>query len=173
MAEFLLGMAIAAIAAAGFTLPGWARVGLVLSALILLMTGHLLGIAASPPVMTGMPMAMLVAAAVLGQVVRVPRSLLVLGDASFALYLVHPFPMRAVGLILALAAPDGDGCGRRICRRVAACWRSPPPSPYMTWFERPVGTWLRTRLARPASSGAASPCSDLGRDPLPAIGQDY
>ena len=37
MAEFLLGMGIAAIAAAGFTLPGGVRVGLVLFALLLLL----------------------------------------------------------------------------------------------------------------------------------------
>jgi exopolysaccharide production protein ExoZ len=148
MAEFLFGMAIAAIATAGLTLRGGVRAGLVLFALLLLLTGHLLGIAESPqPVMTGVPMAMLVAAAVLGQTVRVPRALLVLGDASYALYLVHPFPMWTVRLFwrwLHLSGPIAAIAYVAVSLLLAAA----AAVAVYECFERPVGAWLRTRLAK-------------------------
>lgn len=53
----------------------------------------------------GVPAAMLVMAAVFGPEPRLPRSLsrilVLLGDASYALYLFHPFALRAVRLMFA------------------------------------------------------------------------
>ncbi len=148
MAEFLLGMGIAAIAAAGFTLPGGVRAGFVLFALMLLLTGHLLGIAESPqPVMTGVPMAMLVAAAVLGQAVRVPWALLVLGDASYALYLVHPFSMWAVRIIWHWLHLSGSIAAVAYAAVSLLLAVSTAVAVYAC-FERPVGAWLRTRLVK-------------------------
>jgi exopolysaccharide production protein ExoZ len=147
MAEFLFGMAIASVAATGFSLARAVRAGLIVSALILLMAGHLFATDASGPVMTGVPVAMLVAAAVLGQAMRVPGALLVLGDASYALYLVHPFPMRAVGLLwhrLHLSGPIAAVGYAAVSLLLAVA----AAVAVYAWFERPVGAWLRARLAR-------------------------
>jgi len=99
MAEFLFGMAVALIATTRLILPGPARLSLIVLAPALLMRAHRSGIGGNAPVAVGVPMALLLAAAVLGRPARISRPLLVLGDASFALYLVHPFAMRATSLL--------------------------------------------------------------------------
>ncbi len=156
MAEFLFGMAIATAAARGLRLSGAVRVGLIVSAAILLMAGHLSGNDASGPLMTGVPVAILVAAAVLGQAVRMPRALLILGDASYALYLVHPFPMRALGLLwhwLHLTGPVAAVAYAVVSLLLAV---AAAVAAY-AWFERPAGTWLRARLTRPRVRQAPLP----------------
>jgi peptidoglycan/LPS O-acetylase OafA/YrhL len=74
-----------------------------------------------------------------------PQALLLLGDASYALYLIHPFSMRAVGLFwrwLHLSGPVAAAgyIATSLLLAIAlavAVYR---------WFERPTGTWLRSRL---------------------------
>ncbi len=51
------------------------------------------------PSLRGVPAALLVFCALSWR--RLPRWLVLLGDASYALYLVHPFPMRAVQILMA------------------------------------------------------------------------
>jgi peptidoglycan/LPS O-acetylase OafA/YrhL len=96
--EFAAGMGLALVETAGVALPGAARLGLILAALAAL---HLAVLA--PPALRaltyGLPAAALVAAAVFG---RQPgggsRILVRLGDASYAMYLFHPFVMRAISV---------------------------------------------------------------------------
>jgi exopolysaccharide production protein ExoZ len=142
--EFLLGMAVAVIAAKEVSLLIPFRVGLFLTALILLIGTHLSGIP-SGPVITGVPMSLAVAAAVLGRPIRVPNVLLLLGDASYALYLVHPFAMRPVGIIWQRFHLTGSTAAALYAATAlllaiigAICVH--------LWFERPVGAWLRSRL---------------------------
>jgi peptidoglycan/LPS O-acetylase OafA/YrhL len=102
--EFVLGMGLALAAAAGFSLPVWLRLALVGVAAVAL---H---VAASdtvdPRVITfGLPGALLVAAAISGQSNEpLGRSLrwgIRLGDASYAMYLFHPFIMRGFTILAA------------------------------------------------------------------------
>jgi exopolysaccharide production protein ExoZ len=147
VAEFLFGMAIAAVAGSGISLPDWARVVLIIVALVLVTTGHLFGIVGSEPIVRGAPMAMLVTAAVLGRVVRVPGTLLLLGNASYALYLVHPFAMRAMSLLWHWLELRGTlaAVGYIAVSLLLAIVGS---IAVFTSFERPVGAWLRARVAR-------------------------
>lgn len=144
--EFLLGMAVAVVAAKGVAFPSPIRAALALIALTLLIAMHRSGVGGDP-MTTGAPLSLLLAAAVLGRPVRVPGALLLLGDASYSLYLVHPFAMRPVGLIwhhLHLTGPilaslyAGTALLLGVVGAVAV----------HLWFERPVGAWLRSRLPR-------------------------
>ena len=97
--EFCAGMALAQALAAGVALPAWLRLLLVLAALAALhFFGH--GAPAWRPLSFGLPAAALVGAATLGGPAGARHpALLRLGDASYALYLVHPFVMRAFILL--------------------------------------------------------------------------
>jgi peptidoglycan/LPS O-acetylase OafA/YrhL len=101
--EFVLGMGLALIRAQGLRLPGLARLALTASGFFLL---HLDLSAADGGVVPqflgyGIPAVLIVAAAVLGRETGRPpvfeRGLVALGDASYALYLLHPFAIRALG----------------------------------------------------------------------------
>jgi len=142
--EFLLGMAIAVLAVREVSLAIPFRIGLILTALISLITAHACGVS-SGPLVTGVPMSLVLAAAVLGRPIRVSSVLLLLGDASYALYLVHPFAMRPVGFIwqhLHLTSPISAvmyaATALLLAIIGAICMH--------LWFERPVGAWLRSRL---------------------------
>jgi peptidoglycan/LPS O-acetylase OafA/YrhL len=94
--EFVFGMGIALLAARKISLPAPVRVVLILAAIITFhenAAGH--GIR---PLIYGLPAAALVACAVLttgtAAMGRVEKLLVRLGDASYAMYLVHPFVMR-------------------------------------------------------------------------------
>jgi exopolysaccharide production protein ExoZ len=156
VAEFLFGMAIAVIASANVTLSTPVRVGLVTGALALLTAGDLSDIRNSEPITTGIPMAMLLAGTALGRQVRMPRALTLLGDASYALYLVHPFAMRPVGLLWhhlylsgPIAATAYAGVALLLSIAGSIC--------VYLWFERPVGAWLRARLVAIQVRQAAIP----------------
>jgi len=101
--EFVLGMGLALLRGRGLRLPGLLRVALAIAGFALL---HLDLSAADGGIVPqflgyGVPAALLVAAAVLGRETGRPpvfeRSLVTLGDASYALYLLHPFAIRALG----------------------------------------------------------------------------
>lgn len=100
--EFVLGMGLALAVAKGLTLPGWARVVLVAIAV-----GWLHWQAGGPAMgrilSFGVPGALLVGAAVSNRrpdhVGSVARVLIRLGDASYAMYLFHPFVMRGFTLL--------------------------------------------------------------------------
>ena len=146
VAEFLFGMAIAALATTGIGLPLGVSVGLALLALLWLIGGYFSGIGGSRPVTTGLPMAMLVAAAVFGRDIRLPTTLVLLGDLSFALYLIHPFAMRAVQLFwhwLRLTGPLAAVAYVAVSLLLAIAISVA----VYEWFERPLGTSLRARLA--------------------------
>ncbi len=93
--EFLFGMEIALILSQKITLPLAVRIILIIIAAVAFhhdAAGH--GVR---PIIYGLPAAALVAAAALcrpGAINRVEGLLVRLGDASYAMYLVHPFVMR-------------------------------------------------------------------------------
>ncbi len=101
--EFAFGMALALLAKKGCLLPPIGRLGLMAIAVLLLHfdLARPDGALVLPQVIAyGVPAAMLVAAAVLGPVSpawpAVELSVAALGDASYSLYLVHPFAIRAL-----------------------------------------------------------------------------
>ncbi|MGI6245112.1 MAG: acyltransferase family protein [Pseudochelatococcus sp.] len=152
--EFVFGLWIAWIAVAARE-AGW-RPGVVLRVLLAAMAIRMLhddltadGI--DRAVAWGVPAAMLVAAAVLGSEARGPSPLLrpfvVLGDASYALYLFHPFALRAVRLLLADANIDP-----RTYVVIALSVAVILALAVHLVIERPVTRWLRRRLSNTAGA---------------------
>lgn len=97
--EFLLGAALGLAHGGGLRLGAGARLALGLAGI----AGFAAFASIEPaglarPLLAGLPAAMLVAAAALGRTGAQPplHPLVLLGDASYALYLVHPFALRAV-----------------------------------------------------------------------------
>jgi peptidoglycan/LPS O-acetylase OafA/YrhL len=90
-------------------------------------------------------MSLAVAAAVLGRPIRLPNVLLLLGDASYALYLVHPFAMRPVAIIWQRFHLTGSILAA-LYAATALLLAIIGAILVHLWFERPVGAWLRSRL---------------------------
>lgn len=101
--EFTFGMAVAVVRRRGVTIPMPHRAVLAAAAVALLVVLHAVAPAWPAPLRAGAPMAVLLAAAALGPdpawSARVWKPMIWLGDASYALYLVHPFPMRALSIV--------------------------------------------------------------------------
>jgi len=98
--EFCAGMLLAQCYAAGFRLPLAVRLVLPVAALVLLHLGA--AATALRPLAFGVPALMLVAGCVLAPpfaASRAARVLVILGDASYAMYLVHPFIMRGLTVL--------------------------------------------------------------------------
>ncbi len=89
VAEFALGIAVAILARRGWQ-AGWLGPALLLASLAL---AALAPDGTTRALVRGIPAALLVWCALSWTIL--PRWLVLLGDASYALYLVHPFPMRA------------------------------------------------------------------------------
>ncbi|GJD61490.1 hypothetical protein MPEAHAMD_1633 [Methylobacterium frigidaeris] len=112
--EFACGVALALVRQEGLRLPGPARLALAITGLALL---SLAGEAPALPrcVAWGGPATLLVAAAALGPAGAASprlRPAVILGDASYALYLAHPFVVRGLRVIAeatGLTAPIGPG----------------------------------------------------------------
>ena len=147
MAEFLFGVAIGALATTGFKLPDWLRAIASLLAIGALIAGHIEGGGVSEPLGVGAPVAILVGTAVFGRPIPMRAPLLLIGEASYALYLVHPFAMRGVALVwraLHLTGPAAAACyvaASLVLALVSAVAAH-------LWFERPVSAWLRVHAAR-------------------------
>lgn len=97
--EFALGAAIGLVRGEGLRLSGPPRLALALAGLVLLASvGDQSDL--TRPLAYGVPAMLLVAAAALGaqertdESTRPVRALVALGDASYALYLLHPFALR-------------------------------------------------------------------------------
>ena len=93
VAEFALGVAVATLARCDWR-AGWVGPALLVASLVL---AALAPDGTARAVVRGVPAALLVFCALSWN--AIPRWLVLLGDASYALYLVHPFPMRAVRVL--------------------------------------------------------------------------
>lgn len=140
--EFCTGMFIALLPGK-LPLSQFARLGLIALALALLIIQP-----AWPDLAAhGIPAAMLVAAAALGPPARnrpVITTALLLGDASYALYLVHPFIMRGFEIL----APH-SAVLRNPVVYICLCLALAQTTALLIhrWFEAPVTKSLRVRLA--------------------------
>jgi len=102
--EFLFGLGIAAVLVHGSRPPSWAPPVLMLTGVAALLLGTLLpGVDGfARPILVGVPAAMFVAGAAFGRFdVQHPvsRFLVLGGDASYALYLSHPFSINLVEMV--------------------------------------------------------------------------
>ena len=102
--EFLFGVGVAAVLIHGRRPPAWASLMLMVAGLAGLVLGILLpGVDGfARPLLVGVPAAMLVAGAAFGRfdATRATWRFLVLGgDASYALYLSHPFSINLVEMV--------------------------------------------------------------------------
>jgi peptidoglycan/LPS O-acetylase OafA/YrhL len=101
--EFVLGMGLALVRVQGLRLPGVVRLALLALGFFLLYLDLSAADGGVVPQFLGygVPAALIVAAAVLGRAEDRPpafeRVLVALGNASYALYLLHPFAIRALG----------------------------------------------------------------------------
>ncbi|MSP00184.1 MAG: acyltransferase [Acetobacteraceae bacterium] len=124
--EFLLGIWIRAMLPIGFGLPLWTRIGLAALALLALYA-DVVSEGVSRPVGWGIPAALLVIAAVTATRERASRWTSFatrIGDASYALYLLHPFVMRAMGLTWRGLGPTSPGWALIFVGRRSR-WRAP------------------------------------------------
>jgi peptidoglycan/LPS O-acetylase OafA/YrhL len=112
--EFVLGMGIALAVARGLAFPGWLRLAMVASVVVWL-HGQTETEGAWRVIALGLPGALLVTAAVSGRSVErigpAMRALIRLGDASYAMYLFHPFVMRAFTILAARAGVNSEAAG--------------------------------------------------------------
>ncbi len=144
--EFLFGMEIALIVSQNITLPLLARLLLILIAAVAFhhdAAGH--GVR---PIIYGLPAAALVAA---GALCRIPAAinraeawLVRLGDASYAMYLVHPFVMRAFTVLWQKIHAHHELAGTIYVLAGLAVAQSLALLINAT-LERRLGVWLRRR----------------------------
>lgn len=143
--EFAAGLLLAQLPGR-VLLPGAARMALVAGAIALL---HLAPAEWPHVLAAGLPALALMVAATLGQTREAPtggveRALVHLGDASYALYLVHPFVMRAAGLVWAHLGRAG---GPEAYLIVSLAVAQVLAMLLHTRFERPLIARLRQRVS--------------------------
>lgn len=160
--EFVFGMGIGCLALEAPPLGPALRAGLALGALALYFVLGFWMPDLLRPIRCGIPAAMAVAAAALGPEPSLTRSmrwvLLTLGDASYALYLVHPFPMRA--LEITWNRLHLTGVTAAVTYMVAALIASVVAAVMVHWWiEKPVtralNRWTGTRHNAPVYSRRA------------------
>ncbi len=142
--EFALGVLVAIAARRGWR-AGWPGLfALLLACLAAAVAARLPG-GDIRVLVRGVPAALLVFCAL--QVTQVPRGLLLVGDASYALYLVHPFPMRAMRVAAAhlplpatVLAPLYVGVTLAVAVALAVALHE--------LVEQPILRWGRTLTAR-------------------------
>ncbi|MBB4039313.1 peptidoglycan/LPS O-acetylase OafA/YrhL [Microvirga flocculans] len=146
--EFAFGMALALLKAEGIVLSRALRLALALGGLGLLAIEAKVSM---PRVLGfGVPAALFVTAAVLGVDRKRPMSWptrmgIALGDASYALYLIHPFVIRAGGEVMVRSglAPLIGPWGYVVLTLSGTVLAS---LLVFRWYERPVTEWIRQRL---------------------------
>jgi peptidoglycan/LPS O-acetylase OafA/YrhL len=157
--EFVFGLALGHLRAQGVTIGRVMQVALALAGLALLALDltNPAGAVVVPRVLAwGVPAACLVAAASLGRDGLSPRSAatrfgVALGDASYALYLLHPFAIRGVRS-LAAASGLGSALGPGGFILIALAGAILASLVVHRTFELAATAWLRQRLnpLRPA-----------------------
>jgi peptidoglycan/LPS O-acetylase OafA/YrhL len=155
--QFVLGMGLALLRARGLALAGWARLALALTGLLLLAA---LPVEWPRGLRFGPGAGLLVAAAALGPEPRLPPGLAGwmarLGDASYALYLTHPFALRAVALAWAALALHGAPVAL-LASAAAVLLALALALAVHRWFEAPLTRALTARLLRRSAATKAGP----------------
>ncbi|MXQ10132.1 acyltransferase [Microvirga makkahensis] len=145
--EFAFGMVLALLRREGLVLSRGLRAGLAVCGLILLIG---LSDSAMPRLFAyGLPAALFVAAAALGADREGRETWLAgmggaLGDASYALYLIHPFSIRAGREIIARAG-FGTFIGPWVYIVLVLAGAVLASLLVFRWYERPLTEWFRQR----------------------------
>lgn len=161
--EFLFGCLLALLHRQGVSLPGPGAALLVVLGFAAMFRLHGLeaGETTLPALRWGIPAAMIVGGAALyrGDPPRLALLLTGLGNASYSLYLFHPFalrPLREVWIRLV-----GESLPLEIYISVAILVAAVASTLLYRWVERPIGRWLRfpssrgtAREQRPAMDGS-------------------
>jgi peptidoglycan/LPS O-acetylase OafA/YrhL len=153
--EFVFGLALGHLRVRGVALGRNAQGMLVLAGLALLTLDltRTEGMLAARPLAWGLPATLLVAAAALGRTELSPRTAatrfaVALGDASYALYLLHPFAIRGCR---AAVAESGFGANLGPVGFIALSLVLAIAVSLVVHrlFERPATEWVRRRLSPP------------------------
>nr|WP_255616674.1 acyltransferase [Microvirga puerhi] len=150
--EFAFGLSLGWLYVEGVTLSRqtrWVLVAIALAALALNLIGLRSNLNEMRPLAWGIPAALLVAAAALSKTHRPPSALtrfgVLTGDASYAIYLVHPFVIRGIGVVIARSGIDTIlGPWGFILLSLAATLAV--SLLVHRFFERPVTAFIRARL---------------------------
>jgi peptidoglycan/LPS O-acetylase OafA/YrhL len=176
--EFTFGMALGWASAEGFFLNLPARLAFALAGLALMAVDLTELLALPRPLAYGLPAAFLAASAALASPERrsaenvLIRWGVVLGDASYALYLLHPFIIRALRevatrtAIAALIGPWGFVMLSIVCAAAAAICVN-------RVFERPITRAARRSLEPPLTTSSLKELShepDVARGPSAPLG---
>ncbi|MEZ0170054.1 acyltransferase family protein [Microvirga sp. TS319] len=145
--EFAFGVALAHLKDQGLVLPRGVRAAFAIGGLALLLAGA--NASLPRPVAYGVPAAFFVAAAALGAERVRPETWLgrignALGDASYALYLVHPFVIRASREIV-LRTGLGPVIGTWGYVALVLAGAVLASLLVFRWYERPMTQWFRRR----------------------------
>ena len=147
VAEFALGVMVAVAARRGWR-AGWPGVVALLVCLGLAAWLSSLPGGDIRAVVRGVPSALLVFCALSWR--RMPAWLLLIGDASYALYLVHPFPMRALRVLFA-RLPMPAGAAIPLYLLVTMLVATALAVALHLAVEQPILAWGKRRQAQPAT----------------------
>lgn len=172
--DFALGMLMGAFFARGIILPRGVRILLAVggAALLLADPAHIfdgpigMTVANAWPrvLLAGMPVAVVLAAAVLGPEPRPPRLALPftrIGDASYSLYLFHPFALIATEKLGQKLPFVRESAGWPLVAATVAVAILVALAAHR-WIERPMTAALARRFVRPAPKGAFAPATPSG-----------
>ncbi|MEJ8630103.1 acyltransferase [Sphingomonas sp. I4] len=167
--DFALGMLVGAFVGRGIILPRGVRILLAVggAALLLADPAHIFDgpigttVANAWPrvLLAGMPVAVVLAAAVLGPEPRLPRLALPftrIGDASYSLYLFHPFALIATEKLAQKLPFVRESAGWPLVAATVAVAILVALAAHR-WIERPMNAALARRFVRPAPKGAFAP----------------
>ncbi len=153
--EFLFGCLLALLHRQGVRLPAAAAILLVALGFAGMVKAHGLDAASTvPPALRwGLPAALIVGGAALyrGAPPRLALVLTGLGNASYSLYLFHPFALRPLREIWVKLV--GDTLPLEIYIAVALTVAAIASTLLYRWVERPIGRWLRFPTAKAGSRG--------------------
>lgn len=147
--EFAAGMAVGLLRRGGLRLDGrlrWLMAAIGIALFVIAAGDGWAQTSWGAVALRGLAALLLVTAAACGRNVTAPsalvRSLALLGDASYALYLVHPFAMRALREVFARLAPSATGLFI-VLALIAAVLAA---LAVYHWFERPMTKAVRRVL---------------------------
>ena len=145
--EFVAGMGVAVLCGLGLTLRTPIRWALLAGGVMLGLVLQVWAPGLQPLWRLGLPAVPLVVAAVLGADDDAPRAgvlawMVMLGDASYALYLVHPFPMRALTRVMSALHMTGPS-GAAVLVPTALLAAIIAALMLHRWVERPLTKALR------------------------------
>ncbi len=140
--EFGMGASVAIAARQGWHAgwPGWATLAAVCAAGLVHWPGG------GRVLVRGVPAALLVFCAL--EVRRVPAWLVLVGDASYALYLIHPFPMRAIRIAALRLGASSDAAAAGYCVLTLAVCVALAVALHRL-VEQPILRWGRAAMAGP------------------------